>query len=256
MMARLAEAMVALANALQLAINSKAEVIQRPLPFKGKRGADARRFLAAFAMWAMVQGPALNTVDQQGDAVDRRDAEWIRTALSYLQDEAAIWGIPAMEEFGAGGVPFDGQWETFREHFKARFAEKEDVDKVEPVDANAKEKLRTLWQNESTVPEYAARFKKLMTRTGYSSAHLRDCFYDHLSERIKDELAHTGRPVGTLDELVTVASDIDTRVRQRRAEKERERRCPGVVTGTTSFQPNVPFSAPDINVMDGMRTRR
>ena len=153
-------------------------------------------------MWAMAQGTALNVVDQQGNAVNRRNMEWIRAALSYLQDDASIWASPAMEEFATGGVPFSGQWETFRKHFKARF---ETVDEA----VNAKEKLRVLWQDTFTVSEYAALFKELMARTGYSSADLRDRFYEHLSTCIKDELVHTARPISTLDELIMVASDID-----------------------------------------------
>ena len=216
---RLAEAMATLANVstMQLANSlSKAKAVQKPAAFKGEQGSDARRFLTAFTMWALAQGTALNVVDQQGDPVDSRDREWIRAALSYLQDDAAIWAAPSMEKFANGGVPFDGQWATFRDQFKARF---ETVDEV----VDAKEKLRVLWQDSSTVPEYAALFKELMARTGYSTADLRDRFYEHLSPQIKDELVHTARPIETLDNLITVASGIDIRVRQRKAERERER---------------------------------
>jgi hypothetical protein len=166
-------------------------------------------------------------------AIDRCDMEWIRAALSYLQDDASIWAAPAMKEFADGGVPFGGLWAMFREQFKARF---ETVD--EAVDA--KEKLRVLWQDNSSVPEYATLFKELMARTGYSSADLRDRFYEHLSTRIKDKLVHTARPIGTLDELVTIASGINVRVCQCRAEKEREKKCSGVTTGTTTSQAPLP----------------
>ena len=62
-MADLAAAMATLANVstMQLANNlSKAKSVQKPSPFKGEHGSDARRFLAAFTMWAMAQGTALN----------------------------------------------------------------------------------------------------------------------------------------------------------------------------------------------------
>ena len=251
-MTQLVQAMATLADVsrMQLANNlSRAKAVQKPSPFKGEQGSDARRFLAAFTMWAEVQGTALNVVDQQGNAVDRRDSEWIRAALSYLQDDAAIWASPAMEEFANGGIPFGNTWGGFRDQFKARF---ETVD--EAVDA--KEKLRVLWQDTSTVPEYAALFKELMARTGYSLADLRDRFYEHLSSRIKDELVHTARPIGTLDQLIAVASDIDVRVRQRRAERDREKKRSGAATGTTTMQPpsvsNPPFATPsaDPNAME------
>jgi hypothetical protein len=160
-MAELAAAMATLANVsiMQLANSlSKAKSVQKPSPFKGEHGTDMWHFLAAFTMWAMAQGTTLNVVDQQGMAVDRCDMEWICAMLSYLQDDALIWAAPAMEEFADRGVPFGSRWETFREQFKARF---ETVD--EAVDA--KEKLRVLWQDNSTVSEYATLFKELMART-------------------------------------------------------------------------------------------
>jgi hypothetical protein len=245
-MAQLAAAMAQLANVstMNLANNlSKAKAVQKPSPFKGEQGSDARRFLAAFTMWATVQGTALNTVNEHGEAVDRRDVEWIRAALSYLQDEAAIWGSPAMEEFALGGIPFDNSWDTFREQFKARF---ETVN--EAVDA--KENLRVLWQNKLTVAQYAAKFKEIMARTGYSPVDLRDRFYDHLAPNIKDELVRSARAIDTLDQLASVATDLDVRLRQREAEKEREEkrtRFPKTFTTTQLAQPlasNTPFVSP------------
>jgi hypothetical protein len=70
-----------------------------------------------------------------------------------------------MEEFADGGVPFNNDWQRFCAQFKARF---ETMDEA----VNTKEKLRVLWQDSSTVPEYAALFKQLMAHTGYSSADL------------------------------------------------------------------------------------
>jgi len=252
----LAEAMAHLAHisTLHLATNvSRASSVMRPTPFRGESGDDARRFLAAFTMWAMAQGTGMNVVDEQGNAVGRRNVEWIRAALSFMQDDAAIWAAPAMEQFAAGTVPFGSDWARFHAEFKARF---ETVD--EAVDA--KEKLRTLWQNESSVPEYAARFKQLMARTGYSPADLRDRYYEHLTSRVKDELVHTARPIITLDELITVTSDIDTRLRQRKAERDRERRRTGPTTPGATGQPvttTAPFTTPerDPNSMDVDATR-
>src|SRR6266852_9374202 len=96
----LAEAIANLANisAMGLANNlSKAKAVQKPSPFKGEQGSDARRFLVAYTMWAMTQGTALNVVDQQGNPVDCKETEWICAALSYLQDDASVWAAPSME---------------------------------------------------------------------------------------------------------------------------------------------------------------
>jgi hypothetical protein len=228
----------------------------RPASFKGGSSDDARRFLAGFTMWAMTQGTGLNVVDQQGNAVGRRNCEWIRAALSFLEGEAAVWASPAMESFARGVIPFQDDWDRFHADFKARF---ETVDEA----ADAKEKLRTLYQGFSSVPEYAAKFKELMARTLYSQADLRDRFYDHLSPRIKDELVHTDREHDTFDRLVNVATDIDTRIRLRRAEREKERPRAGTSTGATTARfpaptptfTTVPSSDPNIMDVDATRTR-
>ena len=251
-MTLLTQSMAQLASATQT--NSTSKAVQKPAPFKGEQGGEARRFLAAFTMWAMTQGASLNHLDAAGNAVNPRNEQWIRTVLSYMQDDAALWATPAMEELTRGHTPFNNDWNEFRQQFKARF---ESVD--EAVDA--KERLRKLWQGSLTVPEYAARFNELAGRTGYSGADLRDRFYDHLSDAIKDELVHTARATGTLEELVTVTADIDIRVRQRRAEKARQ---PGRTPVTTSTRVPAaahitPFApaARDPNAMevDATRTR-
>jgi hypothetical protein len=115
-MGQLAEAKTQLANvsAMQLTNSmSSPKLVNRPAPFSGGRGDNARRFLAAFTLWGMSQGAGLNVLDVQGNAIRRRDAEWIRTALSFLEDDVAVWGAPAMEDFTNGILPFGGVWEFF-----------------------------------------------------------------------------------------------------------------------------------------------
>lgn len=251
-MALLNQSMSSLVRVTTNANSSK--VVQKPAAFTGVQGGEARRFLAAFTMWAMSQGASLNVLDPNGDPLQARDDQWIRTVLSYMQDDAALWATPAMEELTQGTTPFNGSWNDFRQQFKARF---ETVD--EAVDA--KERLRKLWQGSSTLPEYAARFNELAGRTGYSAQDLRDRFYEHLSDVIKDELVHTARPIASLDELIKVASDIDVRVRQRRAEKARQQgRTITFPTPKSTVAPHTtPFTPParDPNAMeiDATRTR-
>ena len=132
--------------------------------------------------------------------------------MSFLQDDAAIWATPYLESLTNLQPVFNDNWEEFTTAFRLRF---ETTD--EKVDA--KETLRKLWQGKNTVAEYLAKFKELSGRTGYSTADLRDRFYEHLASEIKDELVHTARPIGTLEELAQVSIDIDVRIRQRRSEK-------------------------------------
>ena len=112
---------------------------------------------------------------------------------------------------------------------------------------DAKEKLRVLWQDRATVLKYAALFKELMAHTGYSQSDLWDCFYEHLSSQIKDELVHTTSPTGTLDELITTASRIDIQICQRHVERDQEKKYSGVLTGITTTQTplaTMPFISP------------
>ena len=256
-MVQLTEAIAALTvvSTMQLANTmSGAKIVMRPTPFTGERGGDARRFLAAFNMWAMAQGSGLNVVDGQGNPIRRRDNEWIRTVLSLMSDDAAVWAAPAMEEFAGGQIPFAGVWENFRTEFRACFETSDES-------GDAKETLRVLWQGDSTVPEYATLFKQVMGWTGYSAADLRDRFYDHLNGGIKDLLVTTGRETRTLDELIAVASGIDLRVRQRRAEKERERRRSAMHAGNNgtparNLNPNlIPIGEPVKMDVDATRTK-
>ncbi|EJF55563.1 hypothetical protein DICSQDRAFT_73487 [Dichomitus squalens LYAD-421 SS1] len=222
--------MAQLANSTTGANSLKA--VQKPSPFKGEQGGEARCFLAAFTLWAMSQGLTLNHIDAMGNAIGAHDDQWIWAVLSFMQDSAALWATPAMEEITQGTTPFKGSWTEFRTQFKARF---ETVD--EAVDA--KERLRTLWQGTMTVPEYAARFNEVSTRTGYSKADLRDRFYEHLADSIKDELVHTARPIASLEDLITISSDIDVRVRQRCCHSRRARRR--TMTTATATKPTAPL---------------
>lgn len=92
-----------------------------PTPFTGEHGGDTCCFLAAFNMWAMAQGSGLNIIDGQGNPVQRRDNKWIRTVLSLMSEDAAVWAALAMEEFANGQIPFVGMWENFCTEFQAHF---------------------------------------------------------------------------------------------------------------------------------------
>jgi hypothetical protein len=209
---------------------------QKPSAFEGNRGADARRFLAAFSNYAMGTGHQLNNPNPAG-GFHHNDAAWIQASLSHLTKEAAIWATPYMEELALGRHPFDSDWDKFVAAFKLRF---ETADEA----VEAKEALRTLYQGSKTVPEYT---------TGYSEADLRDRFYEHLATKVKDELVHTERPTKTLSDLIKVASDIDTRVRQCATEKARElgKTPPAPSNRTFTFSVPTP-TAPsrDPNAMD------
>jgi uncharacterized protein YnzC (UPF0291/DUF896 family) len=123
-MAQLVQTMTTLADILTMSLTnnlSKVKVVQKPSPFKEEQESNTHQFLEAYEMWVTAQGTALNVVDQQGTKVGPRKSEWIRAALSFLQDNMAIWASPAMEEFARGVAPFSSEWAVFRREFKARF---------------------------------------------------------------------------------------------------------------------------------------
>lgn len=228
----------------------RVKTVQRPAPFKGTRGADARRFLAAFTIWAMSLKEDMSIKGINGVWVPNHEL-WIRSALSFMEDNAAIWATPYMEQCGTTALPFGNNWDTFRATFKLRF---ESVD--ESVDA--KETLWALWQGKQTVAEYAAKFKEVMGRTGYSEADLHDRFYKHLSTEVKDALVHTEKPIATLAQLEAVAVQVDNRIRHRKAERAREqgRTLPKSFNPGYTSAPVTPFTpAKDPNAMEIDATR-
>ncbi|ESK82584.1 hypothetical protein Moror_3665 [Moniliophthora roreri MCA 2997] len=91
--------------------------------------------------------------------------------------------------------------------FKLRF-------KMADEAADAKEQLHVLFQEKQLVAEYAAKFKKIMLRTGYSSADLHDHFYEHLAAHIKDELVYTDHKTDSLNQLINVANNLDVYIYQ------------------------------------------
>lgn len=151
----------------------------KPQNYDGKRSNDARRFLAAFELWAH-QVPSLWNDNEKR----------IKSAISYLEGEAAIWATPISGNISNvdRGVPGAtlayATWEDFKNAFKGRF---ETVD----AEVDAKMILKRLWQGRNTVAAYASAFKQYASRTNYSDGDLRDRFYDYLADRIKDALVHS-----------------------------------------------------------------
>ena len=134
--------------------------VSKPQNYEGKRSDDACRFMAAFELWARGV-PALANSDQ----------ERIKSAISFLEGEAAIWATPISENISQVDAKVPNvtlvytTWGGFKDAFKARF---ETVDAV----ADAKRALENLWQGKDTVASYASMFKQYASRTGYSDTDL------------------------------------------------------------------------------------
>ena len=211
--------------------------VEKPQAFSGDdtktRGADARRFLAAFTAYAL-SVPALSPSGQ------RNDTAWIRSFLGFMKGEAGIWATPHLENFGIGQVPFEADFEKLKEAFRSRF-------EVVTADIAAKRALRLLFQKGMDVPSYTARFNEHADRTGYGKQDLRDRYYENLSESIKDSLAVSERAQATLEELVAAATVIDRRLRERQEEKRGHR------TETSSAPPPPKPADSDAMQIDAIR---
>jgi hypothetical protein len=207
---------VAMASATRSVVSS---IYKPPQPFKGQRGPDVRRFLAAFWVWA-AQQPQLQDYEQ-----------WSAAVFGYLHDNAAIWATPYLEQQKRGETPFDGSWTKFEEKFKAQF---ETVDKQ----YDAIEYIKSLKQGSMSAVEYVAKFAEYKDRTGFSPEDLRERLCEGLASYIKDAMAVSKRKTSTYEELVETAQILDKRYQERRAEKAREQ-GQSVPTAAKPYLPSI-----------------
>jgi hypothetical protein len=119
-----------------------------------------------------------------------------------MEGDAHTWALPYLEEIQAGNMPFGGVWQTFLDHFTRRFAPLNTKD-------SARDTLKCTRQNKGTVAEYMAMFDQYAGQTGWSPVDLRQRFYDGLNDHVKDVLAGTHQPIGTIDKLCTTAQSLD-----------------------------------------------
>ena len=116
-------------------------LIQKPSPYTGKSSPDVRHFIVAFTLYAQDMGMKLNThvtvgAEQKWKADNQK---WIRTALSFLQDEAAVWATPYIKKMVKNEIAFS-TWNDFCAAFKLRF-------ETQDESADAKEVLCKLYQS-------------------------------------------------------------------------------------------------------------
>src|ERR1700744_6506260 len=130
-----------------------------------------------------------------------------------MEEGARTWALPYLEELGRGKQPFKGDWAEFEKAFTQRFM---------PQDSQevAREALKNIKQGKQTVAEYTSKFDQYTMQTGWSDADHRTRYYDGLSDKVKDSMAITDRPISTFEELRKVALVLDQRIRQREAEKK------------------------------------
>ena len=122
------------------------------------------------------------------------------------------WALPHLELLSTGGNLFRGDYDQFVVAFNKRFAPLDSAEAVWDV-------LKQIKQGGSSVAEYQAKFDQYTAQTGWSNANHRTRFYNGLSEAIKDNLAISVCPIGTLTELRQAAQILDQWMHQQQAEK-------------------------------------
>lgn len=135
------------------------------------------------------------------------DKSRIAFVISLLTGKASQWATAAWE---SNALFFDS-YATFTNEMKKIFDH--------PLRGKeAAKRLLTLHQGARPVAEYAIDFRILATESGWDDTALQDVFIRGLSDNVKDELAARDE-TRCLDELISLATRLDNRLRERRREK-------------------------------------
>ncbi|GAW02077.1 hypothetical protein LENED_003707 [Lentinula edodes] len=220
---------------------STTKSVGKPQNYNGKRGEDARRFLAAFELWAN-SIPALST--------DRKKK--ITSAITYLEGDAAIWATPISETINrssitGSGVPFPyDTWEEFVTAFKTRF-------ETTDASADAKQLLKRLYQNRTTVGTYASTFQQLQPelvvqnlleiRLGGPKSRIDKDIATYIELKIQDKPQFKGDIVGEIKDTLNKGAQgifrwVDCQMmelqkcRRKRDVKEASKTLPATLTET------------------------
>jgi hypothetical protein len=133
----------------------------------------------------------------------------VRTIGTLLTKQALQWYSTLVK----GNSPLLQNYRLFMDEFTKLFS-----------DPNAKMKsqllLKKLKQGSGSVLSYFTRFRALALNTGFDQEAQMDSFRTGLSEEIKDVLATSLQEISDLESLVSMAIKIDTRLYDRRMEKD------------------------------------
>ena len=190
------------------------DMVAHPKAWTGKGGsAEARHFLTAYRNWALSQGEGLNDYDTVRNIFIVNKKRWISAVLNLMDEDTCTWALPYLEELGRGKQPFKGDWAEFEKAFTQRFMP-QDLQEV------ACEALKNIKQGKQMVAEYTSKFDQYTMQTGWSDADHHMRYYNGLSDKVKDSMAITDRPIATFEELRKVALVLEQRIHQREAKKK------------------------------------
>ncbi|KAE8263680.1 hypothetical protein A4X09_0g7165, partial [Tilletia walkeri] len=200
--------------------NVKEPKVASPETFHGRNKTKLAHFLLG-----------LNIVLQTQASRFPDDKTKITYAISFLRDEAMSWIEPFANKEPIDQPDFMKDFRLFVKELKTIFGDPDEV-------ATAERQIRSLRQR-GAASAYFADFRRFAAVLDWNDSALASQAYTGLKDKIKDELARVGRPT-TVNELITTATRIDTRIYERDIERERERPTPSSSSITIPNRPSSP----------------
>lgn len=146
------------------------------------------------------------------------DKSRIAFIISLLTGRAAQWATAVVEN----NSPACRSYVEFTEEMKKIFDH--------PLKGKeAATRLLSLKQGSSSVAQYAIDFRILAAESGWDNTALQGVFMKGLNDRVKDELAARDETT-SLEELISLATRLDNRLRERQREKSGRQFLPRVLT--------------------------
>ena len=178
------------------AVTPREPHVQPPERYSGESGSSCRGFLSQCSLLFTLQPSAFTT-----------DVGKVRYVMTLLTGRALAWANALIERDSDLCSDFDQFIEEMKRIFDC------------PVRGrDAATRLLVLRQGRNSVKDYAIEFQVLAAESEWPMATLMPVFMNGLSEEIKDELA--SREYHDLDALVTLATQVDNRISQRRRERQ------------------------------------
>jgi len=138
--------------------------------------------------------------------------------MSHLKGIALDWFEPYYLEAPDPNIPppaFLTDYNAFAHELRSNFGP------ADPIGTAESELEALVMKENQKIAKYVVTFNRLATQVQWDNNALRHSFYRGLPDRIKDQIANVGKP-DTLQDLRTLAQQIDHRYWERKSELGRE----------------------------------
>lgn len=165
------------------------------------------------------------------------DKSRIAFLISLLTGRAAQWATAVVENNSPACQSYARFTKEMRKVFEHPLKGKE-----------APKRLLSLNQGSSSVAQYAIDFRILASESGWDDIALQAAFLRGLNDRVKDELAARDE-TNSLEELISLATRLDNRLRERQREKTGRQSLPRALTlpQVTSLSSSAPVNIPPMH---------